>query len=188
MSWIDQIEYCFESVRSASLFLPWSNEKTQVHDAKTKIACLEEIRMKVKANPCKYLNDGFVRNIFHQCEVDLIKENADAIDQKMNWEDVLSLSQNDLFIIGGHTHSHNSMGFLSDEKIDDEIALSLSYLKEKANVSTRHYSYPEGTESDYSEKVIESLKQNGIRCCPTAIEGTNNCNIDLFHLRRISVI
>ena len=105
----------------------------------------------------------------------------------MNWEDVLSLSQNDLFVIGGHTHSHNSMAFLSDDEMNNEIAVSLNYLKEKANVSTRHYSYPEGTETDYSEKVIESLKQNGIRCCPTAIEGTNDCDIDLFHLRRTSV-
>jgi len=187
MSWIDQIEYCFESIRSTSLFLPWSNEKIQIHDAETKIAYLEEIRRNVKANPGKYLDDGFVRNIFDQCEVDLIETNSDVIDQKMNWEDVHALSQNDLFTIGGHTHSHNSLAFLADDGMNHEIAVSLTYLKEKANLSTRHYSYPEGTEVDYSEKVIESLKKNGIRCCPTAIEGTNDCGIDLFHLRRTTV-
>jgi peptidoglycan/xylan/chitin deacetylase (PgdA/CDA1 family) len=187
MSWIDQIEYCFESVDSAYFYLPWSNDKKYVHDAKTKIDCLDEIRKNVKSNPRKHLNDGFVRNVFNQCEVDLIESNSDEIDQKMNWADVLSLSQNDFFAVGGHTHSHTSLAFLDDNELENEINTSLRYLQEKANLSTSHYSYPEGTEADYSEKVIEVLKSNGIRCCPTAIEGSNDCETDLFHLKRTTV-
>jgi peptidoglycan/xylan/chitin deacetylase (PgdA/CDA1 family) len=188
MSWIDQIEYCFESVQSAYFFLPWSKEKKYVYDSKTKVACLEEIRKKVKSNPIKYLNDEFVSNIFIQFGVDLIKSNSNKIDQKMNWSDVFSLSKNNLFAIGGHTHSHASLAFLGDDEIESEINTSLRYLQDKANLTTTHYSYPEGTKVDYSEKVIESLKKNQIKCCPTAINGSNKKGTNLFHLRRITVV
>ena len=51
-----------------------------------------------------------------------------------------------------------------------------------------HYSYPEGQKIDYNNDVIETLINNNIRCCPTAIEGTNNNNLgSLFNLKRITV-
>lgn len=40
---------------------------------------------------------------------------------------------------------------------------------------------------DY-EQAIKVLKNKGIICCPTAIDETNDKNIDLFHLKRVLVV
>jgi len=69
----------------------------------------------------------------------------------------------------------------------DEIQISIKLLKENAGIAPKHYSYPEGQEIDYSDKVIKELKSRGVLCCPTAIDGMNNLSTDLFHLKRIMV-
>ena len=101
---IDQIEYC-ESVRPLPYFCLGQMKAHRFTTPKRKSRLMKN----VKANPGKYLDDGFVRNIFDQCEVDLIETNSDVIDQKMDWEDV-TLFPKTIVAIGG-PHSHNSLAF-----------------------------------------------------------------------------
>jgi peptidoglycan/xylan/chitin deacetylase (PgdA/CDA1 family) len=93
----------------------------------------------------------------------------------------------DGFLIGGHSHTHAILSFLSQPQLDREIDLSLEMLRDKSGIATSHYSYPEGLEHCYSENVIRSLKARGITCSPTAIDGTNRPGADPFHLRRVMV-
>ncbi|MFH1452519.1 MAG: hypothetical protein ABIH00_00885 [Armatimonadota bacterium] len=51
-----------------------------------------------------------------------------------------------------------------------------------------HYSYPEGLDYCYSDEVINMLKEYGIKCSPTAIDGVNKVGDDLFHLKRVAVV
>ena len=64
---------------------------------------------------------------------------------------------------------------------------SIKLLKEKGDLNTAHYSYPEGLSNSYSKGVIKELIKLGIKCCPTAIDGTNKSNTDPFELKRIMV-
>ena len=58
----------------------------------------------------------------------------------------------------------------------------VSFLMEK-----EHYSYPEGQSDHYNDDVINILRDNGVKCCPSAVHGINSEEDDLFHLKRIMV-
>ena len=63
-----------------------------------------------------------------------------------------------------------------------------NFLKGKAGISSHHYSYPEGQKIDFNESVIEELKKNNIKCCPTAIDGLNDLKVgSMFELKRVMV-
>lgn len=160
MSWIDRIEYSFEE-----------NKLTNKKE-------LDYIRSKVKAdshtNPNAYA-DSFTSII----------SSDDPLDKKMSWQDVKELSEK--FTIGGHTHTHPIMSYLNDDELDAEIELPLAFLK-KIGIHTQHFSYPEGLDYCYNDKVIKRLKHYGIKICPTAISGLNTTKTDLFNLKRIMVV
>ena len=61
-------------------------------------------------------------------------------------------------------------------------------LGQELDYPVKHYSYPEGLEDCYSDRVINVLKQHGIICAPSAIHGKNCIGDDLFHLKRIMVV
>ena len=95
---------------------------------------------------------------------------------------------NSKLFVGGQA-KHVSLGLLEPGEMKLEIQKSINYLKNKCDIASQHYSYPEGQDIDYNKNVEKVLKINGIKCCPTAIEGQNN-NIlkNLFSLKRVMVV
>ena len=164
MTWIDQIEYCFEKVSHASIKLPWSEKDFQLNSRELKINCLKDIRNQVKKDPSKFDPKKLVKNIFKQCRVNMVSSNNHPLDQKMNWAQVSELHHNKLFTLGGHSHNHESLGLLESKVMKNEIVSSINFLKNKAGISSHHYSYPEGQKIDFNESVIMELKKNDIRC------------------------
>ena len=187
MSWIDRIEYCFEHTRAKSLSLPWDASEYDISTPENAIGVLDAIRSKVKQEEGIDIQ-SMISAIFKQCGIDEIFQSDDPLDRKMTWDQIHTLHENDDFIIGGHTHTHAIMAFLNDQALEGEIAGSLSLLKNRAGISTRHYSYPEGLSHCYSDGVIDALQRHGIVCSPTAIEGANTIRDSLFHLKRVMVV
>lgn len=187
MTWIDRIEFCLENTKEGVLSLEWESKPIRFDDTDSKIQILNNIRSYVKADP-EINPDQVVSSIYDQCNMNMITENQDPIDKKMDWKQVRELHAENLFTIGGHSHRHVSLASLNVDELENELSTSISLLKSKAGISLRHYSYPEGQEHDFSDQIIEKLKNRGIICCPTAIDGTNDKNIDLFHLKRVLVV
>ena len=187
MSWIDRIEYAVELGTPKSLALPWHEEPLPCRTIEETTRCLEDVRNHVKKDASVDV-DALVSDIFEQCGVDEAFTSDHPLDKKMSWTQVAELNQEELFTVGGHSHHHVVLSFLSRATLETEIATSLGLLQDKASVGPRHYSYPEGLDHCFSDEVIEVLRSNGVRCCPTAIEGTNPPGTDLFHLRRIAVV
>ena len=106
----------------------------------------------------------------------------------MNRSQIQKIDKHKLFTIGGHAKTHRILSFLSDNEIKKEIKKSIKIIKKKLNKKIIHYSYPEGLRHTYSNREILLLKQNGIICCPSAENGVNNKNSDLFKLKRISCV
>lgn len=186
MSWIDRCEYCLERVSSGTLRLPWDDRVYSLDSGQDKIRVLQRIREEAKPDRELDLN-GLVRGVFEQCGVPEVHESTDVLDQKMNWKQVACLAGDPLFTIGGHSHRHPVLSFLSADELESEIATSLDLIARKAGLCVRHYSYPEGLEYCYSNEVIRVLREHGILCCPTAVDGINDQHSDLFRLRRIMV-
>ena len=188
MTWIDQIEFCIQSINNETFHLPWRETPYEVTSNETKIYLLESIRKNVKKNPVKFVPEEIVKYIFNQSKIELKSSNNHPLDKKMNWKQARKLHNHELFTIGGHSHNHISLGLLKPNLMEKEICKSIQYLDDKANIQTHHYSYPEGQERDFNNIVMKTLIQNNIKCCPAAINGLNdNYLSSLFDLKRIMV-
>ena len=185
MSWIDRIDEAFERTPRGSVRLPWG--EYSFDDAGSKIEILEIIRSKAKADP-NISFDDFASEIQSQLGVGEIRSDDGELDKKMTWEDVRQLESVSGFSIGGHTHTHAVLAHLDEAALDFEIGAHLSMLEDEIALKTVHFAYPDGLDFCYNDETIEALKRYGIRCCPTAIYGTNSMSADPFHLRRIPVI
>ena len=183
MSWIDQIEFIVDKKSNVNINLPWG-EFRLTDEKKSKIMLLDSIRYNVKNNVI-YKPSKIVKIIYDQLNVEIISSGEDEITKMMSWKQVTEINNNKLFNVGGHSHSHNILAFLSENEMRNDINLSIKLLFEKGSLNTHHYSYPEGLKHCYNNSVIKHLKQKGIKCCPTAIDGTNNLDSDLFQLKRI---
>ncbi len=185
-SWTDLIEAAVEAVPKVSLTGLTARVDGAYETADEKRTLLDEIRRHVKGDS----NDDpyeFAARIVSQCG--LAKAPSDpALDDKLSWRQVRELAAHPLFAIGGHSHTHRILSFLSPQDLDTELGTSLRLISQAIGFSTPHYSYPEGLAHCYSGAVITALKRHGIRCCPTAEHGWNSAGDDLFRLRRIFVI
>jgi len=187
MSWIDRIEFCFEYNLKDKIHLPWEKTARSLISKADQIAALDEIRKYVKSHK-EVDQDGFVSFVYSEFGANEVIQSDDPVDRKLLWEQVSELNSHELFNIGGHAHNHEILSFLSQSELHRIVTTSLAYLMEKSGVKTIHYSYPEGLEHCYSEPVISELKSNGIKMCPTAIDGTNPSGSDPFHLKRIFLV
>lgn len=187
MSWIDCVEYCLDLTPKGKLYLPWSRSASIFENIEDKIRLLNHIRSRVKPDPSIDV-EALVGDIFSQCRIPAIEQNDDPLDLKMSWEQVKELASDRNFIVGGHSHRHVNLAFLESSERETEIAVSIDLLEQRAGIRCRHYSYPEGMDYCYSDEVIQVLKNHGIVCCPTAEEGINNGDNDLFHLKRMMVV
>ena len=187
MSWIDKIEYAVENTCKKNILDPILNSFIDIDSKKEKIEFLGRIRKFVKSSININPNE-FAEKVCIKLDININNlPNHGPLDKKITWKQIKDARNNKLLSFGGHSHSHSILSYLSKESLAIELDTSLKLLKEKADLDTIHYSYPEGLENCYSQEVIEQLIERGIKCCPTAIDGTNNHVTNPFHYRRIFV-
>ena len=186
MSWIDRIEYAVENTNLNKYKKSWKNEYHFLNNKESKISLLKDIRKYVKSTKTIDPNK-FANNLCKALGFDEFNSSNDILDKKLNWEQIKEIINSKFMSIGAHTHSHNILSFLSKKELQKEIDISLKLIKEKTGLETIHFSYPEGLSHCFSEREIVELSKRGIRCCPTAIDGTNKYDQNPFHLKRIMV-
>jgi peptidoglycan/xylan/chitin deacetylase (PgdA/CDA1 family) len=186
MSWIDKVEYCFEKDKKKNFLKLEALGNYDISTIGKKIKTLDSIRYLVKKN--FNLNiDKFVTNVFKSFDRKEIKSSNSDIDKKISWKKINLLKTNKLFTLGGHSHIHMPLTYFSLMSAEKQIIKSLNLFKKNVNLRLKHYSYPEGQKKDYNKKIELFLKNKGIECCPTAIDGFNRINSNLFNLKRIQV-
>lgn len=185
-SWIDMVEFAIERTHSVTLDLPYPGLRGHFESREEKIGLLDTVRRVVK-NDAHLDPYEFAHNLWKQVGVAHMDPDPE-LDQKMSWRQVRELSQNELFTVGGHGHTHRILGFLPPDQLEREIAISIETMRSHLHKPAQHYSYPEGLENCYSEQVIKVLQGHGIVCSPSAMHGTNRFGDNLFNLRRIQVV
>ncbi len=185
LGWIDQVEQGMEAAADVVLDMPKYGIVGRARTVQEKNALLDVVRVRMKTRSDADLY-AFAEAAVRQMGVN-DPEPDRWLDQKMTWAQVRDLHRHPLCLVGGHSHCHRILSFLSARELERDIETSLCLLQEKAGVGPVHYSYPEGLIHCYSPAVIACLKEQGVRCCPTAIEGMNRVGADLFHLKRIMV-
>lgn len=186
-SWTDMIEDALEQQSGKVVLRGLAQVLDGIYKGDSeKIALMDAIRIYVKGNqqidPYEFAETAIQ-------QIGKTEPCFDAeLDGKMGWEQVGELAQHPLFQIGGHSHTHRILSFLERDDLESEISTSLRLLESATGCKVRHYSYPEGLAHCYSNSVIEVLRQHGVICCPTAENGWNQVEDDLFRLKRIFVI
>lgn len=184
MAWIDRIEYAVEQCDRGSLRLPWGLRSFASDEERRQL--LSDIRVHVKRDR-NIDSDALATEIQSQLGIPATFSSDHPLDRKLTWSEVRELAANPLFIVAGHSHTHRILEYLSDQELEREIDLSLQLLSEKGGIRSDHYSYPEGLAFCYSDRVIAALKARDVRCCPSAEDGVNGADADLFRLKRIMV-
>lgn len=186
MSWIDRIENAVDLAPEQIVSPFWAQEQFALTGKESRIAFLSEVRKFVKTCPACDPNI-FADELCSELGGSIYQDTNSELDRKMSWEQVRSAAQSDIISIGGHSHTHPILSFLSPQGLAYELDTCFTLLKEKAGVEPTHFSYPEGLSHCYSADVISQLKQRNVLCSPTAISGRNRVGCDPFHLKRIMV-
>jgi len=191
MSWVDRIDWAIEeSAKRPTLEVdvPWHTKPLVLQSEISRLSFLNEIRNVVK-HDMSINQHELADSIQEQLGFENTKSNHSELDAKLTWEGVRCLADCELFTIGGHTHNHPIMSFLSEAQLNFEIHHCLELLRAKVGIQTTHFAYPEGLSHCYNNQVISCLKEHRIKCCPTAEHGVNDFSIerDLFKLKRVFV-
>ena len=185
--WTDLIDYFINYSNEEKLKLDVYGKEYNLKTDEGKIHFAEDVKEYLKnCSPKK--RDEFL-HMFRK-EVTAVGIDMDYTYpdiQNLSWEQIKEIDENPLFDIGGHTHNHEIMSYLSDSELASEITTCLETLEEKLDRKISLFSYPEGQKKHYNKKVIQFLQDSNIAICPSAIPGDNDFELDNFNLKRIMV-
>lgn len=102
--------------------------------------------------------------------------------QACTWEE-LNEMQSQGIEIGGHTHTHPSLGQVDADQLHLEIAHCKSLMDEYLGVLDRDFCYPNGQPTDYSDEAKTKLKEFGFRSSVTAFYDKFALS-DIYEMRR----
>jgi peptidoglycan/xylan/chitin deacetylase (PgdA/CDA1 family) len=184
--WVDRLEHMINFSEKPMVELDIDiNRKFTLSGIQDKLFCLNVIKSFLKnANPAKReeilgkieLQTGFNEKI--------LPKNYETL----TWGDVKNLDNPPNYEVGGHTVNHEILSYLNEKQLKDEIQTCVQTLSKRLrrkNIDS--FSYPEGQKNHYNDKVISVLKENGIKICPSAVDGIVDGTDDNFNLKRIMV-
>ena len=95
------------------------------------------------------------------------------------------LSQIKNCTIGAHGYSHKPLTNLSIKEVKEEILKSKNSLEDILGKEINLMSYPHGS---FNSAVKEIVKECGFQSASSSKPGTNSRNIDMYELRRTSIL
>ena len=186
ISWIDRIDIAVNNNKKKFIYSSILSKRFRLDNRKNKIYFLNFVR-----NYCKSLRDTdlnkFAEILLKDIKLNSPKSSNSDLDKKLSWKHVKKMSKNGLSEFGAHSHNHNILGHLKEAQYKKEILISLKTLLKKANIKTKHYSYPEGFKTSFNNQIIKFLKKNKIKTAVTTLLPKENKN-SLFKLNRFFVI
>ncbi|MBN1872025.1 MAG: polysaccharide deacetylase family protein [Candidatus Omnitrophica bacterium] len=185
MFWVDKLEDCINRTKKDVIEIEISgkSERFPLTDREKRIFALESIKRHCKS-VSNAEKDGILESLTVEAEVEP-DVNASENYRAMTWDDIVDLNRHPGINVGGHSFTHTILSALSADEMKTEITRSIEMLETHLKTKVRHYSYPEGQEKHYNTAIIEFLKECGILCSPSAIDGVNTLEDDLFQLKRI---
>ena len=186
MFWVDVIEQCLHFCEKESIEL-YLDKKTcfDLTSNKNKSIALISIKKFCKKSKSDQ-KDDIINDLIHQTDVIPRKDLHDNY-KTLSWNELRQMNNNQLFTIGGHTVSHNILSSVNYDNLNYQISECIDKLSNELKSKIQHFSYPEGQKNHFNKEVILRLKKHGIICCPTAINGYNDFNENLFNLKRVMV-
>lgn len=186
MFWVDIIEQCIQFSKTENITIFLDKKVTyKITSKDQKALALIDIKGWCKSSR-SIEKDRVINELIQET---MIMPNKDLHDnyKTLSWNDLRQMNKNKLFTIGGHSVTHNILSSVNSIDLEFQISECINQLSNELETKIEHFSYPEGQISHFNDEVISVLKNNGIKCCPSAIHGYNDFNEDLFNLKRIMV-
>lgn len=99
-----------------------------------------------------------------------------------SWGELKEMQSNGVEL-GGHTHTHPSLGQVTDKQLSDEIETCARLMKQNLGKVRRDFCFPNGQPGDYNDKVKRTTKQYGFCSSVTAFYDAKGTQ-DLYEMRR----
>jgi peptidoglycan/xylan/chitin deacetylase (PgdA/CDA1 family) len=101
-----------------------------------------------------------------------ITNKAPAQYESSTWKELAEMQSNGIEI-GGHTVSHPSLGQVTLDNAEQEIADCLATINEKLGEQERTFCYPNGQPSDYNENIKVIVAKSGFVNAVTAFSDSH---------------
>ena len=129
--WTDFIDYFVNYSNEEKAKLDVYGKEYNLKNDEGKIHFVEDTKEYLKnCSPKK--RDEFINMFKREFEAFGFDMDYDYPDiQNLSWEQIKEIDENPLFDIGGHTHNHEIMSYLSDAELASEIGTCLEQLEKK---------------------------------------------------------
>lgn len=114
-------------------------------------------------------------------------ERGRANRRSLSKTEIQMLSNAEEITIGAHTITHPSLKWLPKEEQEHEILESKKFLEQIINKEITFFSYPFGTEDDFSEVTVNILREMGVMKAVVGYPGEICPDSDLFKLPRYTI-
>jgi peptidoglycan/xylan/chitin deacetylase (PgdA/CDA1 family) len=114
-----------------------------------------------------------------------VEDNKLIYNSMLSWDDITIMYNNGVNF-GSHTVKHPILSMITPDEAKKEIYESKIAIEEKIGAPVKLFAYPKGKKEDFNEGIKDILKEQGYVCGLTTIFGTNDCNQDLFEMRRVT--
>jgi peptidoglycan/xylan/chitin deacetylase (PgdA/CDA1 family) len=136
-----------------------NNNKQLIYNAnsqKDKDTTFEQIRKIIIESP-----ESKRSKILDQLETQYSKNLLNYVKKEsLSWDEIKTLSEDNLVTIGCHTQNHPALNKLSRVDQLKEILDSKNEIEEKINSSSVHFAYPFGTSNEINETEINIVKSS----------------------------
>ena len=182
--WYDKIEYLLEttSVQYFEISLAGQPHAWSLTSKIEKENCALQLQSILKSFPSNEVS-AEINAISQLLEIEIpvlppYKYSA------CSWEQLRDMDPG-LVNIGAHSHTHPILTNCTDEQLSFELKHCTELLQKELQRPIKHFCYPNGQSTDYSNTVIEKLKQLGYESAVTAFTDGYNCK-DRYKIRRCS--
>lgn len=98
------------------------------------------------------------------------------------WDELREMQANGIEL-GGHTHTHPSLGQVSSKQLENELSTCIRLLTQELGEAARDFCFPNGQPNDHNETVKRVVKASGFRSSVTAFYD-KFATSDVFEMRR----
>ena len=114
-----------------------------------------------------------------------VDESSLDVSPMLTWEMVKEMKENNINF-GSHTISHPILSREDKQSIEKEVVESRWLLEKKTGDSYSGFAYPNGTEDDYNDTVLEFTRSTYQHACTTT-PGINYRGQDPYQLKRVNI-
>lgn len=178
VAWFDRLAWAFKTTRSGAWTAPWQETLPLGTEAERLRALDRALRY------FKRLPDDRLQALVEQALTALGVTDCKAFkDLMLTWDDVHALAGLG-FSIGAHTVNHPILSRVPARRAWTEISGSRRMIESALGRAPQAFAYPNGRPEDYTDAVVQMVRDAGFACALTTRFGTNSAATSPWELRR----